>query len=161
MSDLFLVRHCEPRVTGVMLGASDPGLSKAGRAQAATLLPGVKFSAVYASPLRRALETARILARGAPLEIISDLRDISFGIWDGRTWSDIEAANPELAARKILDWHGVTPPGGEPWTQFAERVIAAFERLRTGPRPAAVVAHAAVLHVIAQIDRPYGGIYEL
>ncbi|HLH39246.1 MAG TPA: histidine phosphatase family protein [Bryobacteraceae bacterium] len=158
MPGLFVVRHCEPAVTGVLLGQCDPPLSEAGRAHAASLrLP--KLAAIFSSPLRRARETAEAIARGAPVQIIDDLREISYGAWDGRAWREIEAE--EIAARKMADWRGVTPPGGEPWRDFESRVARALERIRAGPRPAAIVAHAAVNRVIANIDQDYGGIHEL
>jgi broad specificity phosphatase PhoE len=159
MPQLFLVRHAEPALTGVLLGQCDPELSDAGRSQASSLSLDVRM--IYSSPLRRALETARLMARGAPVEIVDDLREITFGPWDGRTWADIASLEPELAARKLEDWRGVTNSGGEPWSDFAARVKRAFERIAAGERPAAVVAHAGVLHVIAQVDLPYGGVHEL
>lgn len=160
MPGLFVVRHCEPALTGVLLGQCDPPLGEAGRAQAAALrFP--KLAIIYSSPLRRALETAQAIARGAPVEIIDDLREITYGLWDGRVWAEIEAADPELAARKLADWRGVTPPGGETWKHFSARVMRAFDRIHAGPRPAAVVAHAAVNQLITEVDQPYGGIHEL
>jgi broad specificity phosphatase PhoE len=161
MPSLFLVRHAEPAITGVLLGSLDPALSDAGRAQAATLLKDVALTMVYSSPLRRALETAQLLARGKPIEIVEELREISHGDWDGLTWSAIEARDPELASRKLADWRGVTAPRGEPWEHFAERVGQAFERIRRGPRPAAIVAHAAVNQLIGNVDQSYGDVYEL
>jgi broad specificity phosphatase PhoE len=160
MPGLFVVRHCEPARTGVLLGQCDPPLSEAGRAQAAALrFP--ELAMVYSSPLRRALETAHAIAHGAPVEIVDDLREITYGAWDGRAWAEIEGEDPELAARKLRDWRGVTPPGGETWREFSTRVRGAFDRIRAGPRPAAIVAHAAVNQIITQVDQPYGGVYEL
>jgi alpha-ribazole phosphatase len=159
MPGLFVVRHCEPALTGVILGQCDPPLSEAGRVHAASLELNVAI--VYSSPLRRALETAGKIARGAPIEIVGDLREITYGAWDGRTWNEIESEDPELAARKLADWRGVTPPGGEDWKKFVARVSGAFQRIRQGPRPAAIVAHAAVNHVIANVDQPYGGVHEI
>lgn len=161
MSGLFLVRHAEPAITGVILGALDPPLSDAGRAQAAKLFEDVKLAMVYSSPQRRALETARTIARGAPLEILDDLREISHGDWDGLTWREIEARDPELAARKLSDWRGVTAPNGETFEAFADRTARAFERIRRGPRPAAIVAHAGVNQLLGKIDQAYGDVYEL
>ncbi len=162
---IFVVRHCEPELTGVLLGQCDPPLTAAGRAQAASMLPGVELSIVYTSPLRRALETARILACGAPVEIdvkvIDDLREITYGAWDGHTWAEIAAADPDLARRKLHDWRGVTPPGGEPWEDFVARVKRAFDAIRKGPRPAAIVAHAGVNEVLGASRQNYGEIHEL
>jgi broad specificity phosphatase PhoE len=161
MPGLFLVRHTEPAITGVLLGSLDPPLSDAGRKHAAVLLQNVKLAVVYSSPMRRALETARLLARDAPIQIVDDLREISYGDWDGLTWNEIEARDPKLAARKLADWHGVTAPGGEPWEEFAGRVRRAFERIRHGPRPAATVAHAAVNQILGNVDQSYGDVHEL
>ncbi len=161
MSGLYLVRHAQPAITGVMLGALDPGLSESGRAHAATVLQNTSLAIVYSSPQRRAVETAEIIARGTPVEIVADLREISHGDWNGLTWKEIEARDPELAARKLRDWRGVTAPNGEAFDAFSERVLRAFEHIRRGPRPAAIVGHAAVNKVIARIDQAYGDVYEL
>ena len=161
MPSLFLVRHAEPAITGVLLGSLDPPLSDAGRKQADTLLHDVALAMVYSSPLLRALETAQSIAHGAPIEVLDDLREISHGDWDGLTWSEIEARDPDLAARKLADWHGVTAPRGEPWHEFAARVARAFERVRGGPRPAAIVAHAAVNQLLGNVDQAYGDVHVL
>lgn len=161
MPNLYVIRHCEPVLTGVLLGQCDPPLSESGRAHAATLLQKITLAAVYSSPLRRAVQTAEIIARGRAVTIIDDLREITYGDWDGRTWAEIEAADPGLAARKLLDWPGVTPPGGEVYSSFTARVTRALEEIRNGPRPAAIVAHAAVNQVLCGVDQPYGGVHEL
>ncbi len=161
MPQLYVIRHCEPALTGVLLGQCDPPLSASGRAHAATLLDGIRLEAIYSSPLRRALETAQAIARAAPVTIVDDLREITYGEWDGLTWAEIEASAPDLAFRKLHDWQGVISPGGETWASFAARVARAFEKIRNGPRPAAMVAHAAVNQVLCGIDQPYGGVNEL
>jgi broad specificity phosphatase PhoE len=159
MPQLFLVRHCEPALTGVLLGQCDPPLSKRGREQAAAIFLDVAI--VYTSPLCRARETAELIARGARIEVVDELKEISYGSWDGRRWAEIEAEDPELAARKHADWRNVAVPGAELWNDFETRVRAAFAKIGKGSTPAAVVAHAGVLHVIAAVDLPYGGVHEL
>src|SRR5262249_1059859 len=144
MPDLFLVRHAEPVVSGVMLGQCDPPLSDRGREQAATLLRNVKLAIVSTSPLRRAFETAELLPQGAPIKVIDELKELRHGEWDGRPWDEIERLYPEIATRKLRDWRATTPPGGERWDDFVARVHRALEQIQQGPRPAAIVAHAAV-----------------
>jgi broad specificity phosphatase PhoE len=158
---IYLVRHAEPEITGVLLGQCDPPLSDAGRVQAASILEGIEVAIVYASPLRRALETARILARGVPVEVIDDLREITYGAWDGQAWAQIEAADPDLARRKLRNWRDVTPPGGEPWEDFVARVKRAFDAIREGSRPAAIVAHAGVNEILGATGQDYGDVHEL
>lgn len=161
MPGLYVVRHAEPALVGVLLGQYDPPLSEAGRSQAAALLKDVRWSVVYSSPLRRALETARLLARGAAIQIVPDLREITYGDWDGKTWAEIESADPVLARKKLNDWAAVTPPGGEAWPDFVARVTRAFEQIKRAPRPAAIVAHAAVNRVLTGVDQDYGDVHEL
>jgi len=161
MPDLYVVRHARPAVIGVLLGQTDPPLSEDGGRQAGELLRDVRLVRVYSSPLRRARETADLLARGACVEIMEDLREITYGEWDGLSWAEIEGRNEELARRKLADWGGVTPPGGEGWDAFRGRVLRAFERICMGPRPAAIVGHAAVNQILTGVEQAYGGVFEL
>ena len=144
---LYVVRHGEPAVRGVMLGSSDPPLSDAGRQQMRAIHLPVRV--VFTSPLRRALESATLMARDAEVLVVPELAEIGLGTWDGKTWDQIEASDPELARRKLKDWTGVTPPGGEPWAVFAARVERAIDVVRARAEDAAVVAHIAVNACIA------------
>ncbi len=149
MPKLYLVRHAEPELTGVLLGACDPPLSEAGkRAAAGIRLPDV--AVIYTSELRRARETASAIATG-PLIVDPDLNEISYGAWDGLSWADIVQRFPDEAEAKLADWQAVTPPGGEEWVRFEQRVARAVERIRAGAFPAAVVAHVTVNSVISTI----------
>lgn len=159
MSRIFLIRHAEPAITGVILGATDAPLSVRGHERARAMasgfadLPSVK--AVYASPLRRSLQTAAYLLQPwHPFAALDGLREISYGPWDGLTWEEIEAGDPGLADRKVADWLGVEVPGGEPWDDFKERVASALAGILAGPLPAAVVAHQGVN---AHLSRLLGG----
>lgn len=144
MPKLYLVRHAEPRLRGVVLGHTDTALSEAGKLCAQRI--STPQATVYCSPLLRARETALCLTP-SPI-ILEDLREISYGDWDGRTWSDIEQSDPDLARRKANDWRGVTPPGGEPWPAFEQRVRRALLAIRDTGAPCAVVAHLGVNSVI-------------
>ena len=148
MPKLHLVRHAEPERTGVLLGSCDPGLSEAGRRNAAVLVLDVHV--VYVSELRRARETVSAMSGRVPIVVMPDLNEISYGDWDGLAWSDIAAAQPALSAAKLANWKDVTPPGGEPWSAFEQRVRGALARVLAGPLPAAIVAHAAVNAVLAE-----------
>jgi broad specificity phosphatase PhoE len=139
MPELFVVRHAEPEMSGVMLGRTDPPLSAAGRLEARAKLSGLHCAVVYSSPLRRARETAEVIA--APVEVLDDLAEIAYGEWEGRSWAEIEQGWPDLARRKREDWFAVTPPGGESWEDVSARAARALKHVRLGPFPAVVVAH--------------------
>jgi probable phosphoglycerate mutase len=98
---------------------------------------------VWSSPLRRARETAEFVQARSMVEI-PELREIDHGEWTGKTWAEIEAGWPELAARKSADWLGVPAPGGETWPDFLKRVRDAWKIIRAGPASAAVVGHQGV-----------------
>jgi alpha-ribazole phosphatase len=149
MRTLYLIRHACPAVEGVLLGQSDPPLSDQGRRDAQRIFSGFEVKRVYSSPLRRALETAAFLRSPSKVSVLDDLAEISLGAWDGKCWEDVQRADPALANRKSEDWFGVTPPDGESWAAFTTRVLKALERVRSGPTPAAIVAHLAVNSVIA------------
>jgi alpha-ribazole phosphatase len=149
MRMLYLIRHACPTIEGVLLGQSDPPLSDQGRDDARRALSGLEVERVYSSPLRRARETATFLRSPVEVTVIDELAEISLGAWDGKCWEEVQHADPALANRKSEDWFGVTPPNGESWGTFTERVLNALEHARRGPMPAAIVAHWAVNSVIA------------
>ena len=151
MSTLYLIRHAEPVLRGVFLGSTDPGLSDRGRADAERKLGAMEVACVYSSPLNRACETAQVIPCGTPPVLLDGLREMSFGEWEGLTWAEIETHYPEVAERKVHAWIAVTPPGGEAWPDFSQRVARALETVRHGPFPAAVVAHMVVNSAIAQM----------
>ena len=108
-------------------GQSDPPLNASGRRQAHELaqrLRGESLDTVYASPLRRAYETAEIVAGGLGLEVqaVDALREVFLGAWEGLTLSEVEARFPEGYRRWVGHrdgWHG-----GESYDELAQRVIA-------------------------------------
>lgn len=167
MPALYLVRHGEPALRGVMLGRTDPPLSEAGRAQMSAVY--VAAEVVFTSPLRRAVESAELLARGAEIVVLPDLAEIGLGEWDGKSWDEIEAMDADLARRKLERWTEVTPPGGEPWAEFATRVRGALDVVICRGATAAIVGHIAVnaciASIVAGVDplafrQEYGQVYE-
>jgi len=149
MSSIFLIRHEEPELRGRFIGRMDPPLTPSGREAAVLKLGGLKVQAIYVSPLRRARQTADAIRCGVEPVILSELVEIDFGEWEGLTWRQIERRWPNTACRKVEDWLGVTTPGGECWSDLCARADRALERVLTGPKPAAVVAHMVVNAAIA------------
>jgi broad specificity phosphatase PhoE len=133
---IFVIRHGETEVTQEdrFAGTGDWALSEVGRNHAcglATRLRGFRLDAVYSSPLRRALETATIVAEphAVPVTPVEDLREINHGHWEGMTRAEVERQFPdEYAAyeRDPLDFHAT---GGEPARAVAERAVPALLRI--------------------------------
>ena len=136
MTRILLARHGETdwNRDGRWQGHADTSLNATGREQAHELerfLADVELDAVYSSDLRRALETAEIVARAKGLTVVSDsaLREIDDLEWTGLTWSEIESRFPEGARRHRAGGTGWEP--GETWEAMSERVIVALTRIAT------------------------------
>ncbi|MEZ4389994.1 MAG: histidine phosphatase family protein [Polyangiales bacterium] len=152
---LVFVRHgeSEGNRAGAFTGHSASPLTARGRAQAeavARALGDDGVSALYASDLRRAVETASPLAALTGLGLVTrrDLRERDMGEWVGRTFADIEANAPEdwrrLRARD-LDHR---PPGAETHRECAARVGAALDEIVASHDEGSVVlvSHGVAIH---------------
>lgn len=87
------------------------------------LLAGAPVSAVYASPLERAQQTARALAAPHGLEVRSDERLIEWSFWQrwaGTSWADLPTREPEVAAYE-RDPAGAFPD--DPLSAVGQRVL--------------------------------------
>jgi broad specificity phosphatase PhoE len=149
---LYLVRHgvaegCEGRC----VGRTDAPLSAAGTESIRTLAARWPRppQRLFASGLARAQGSAAVLA-GAwnlPVETEPRLGEMDFGGWDGRTWAELEAADGARLAEWMAAWVTVPAPGGESFTDVADRVRAWAAALpREGD--AAVVAHAGSIRAL-------------
>lgn len=101
---LLLIRHGQTpwNALGKIQGCTDIDLEDTGRLQAQLLSEKLNgdFSAIYTSPLKRAHETASILAAPTSLTPIATngLREINFGLWEGLTFKEVATKYPEAYA---------------------------------------------------------------
>jgi len=146
VTTFLLIRHGENDFVGRRLPGWTPGLhlNESGRAQAdalAALLRPVRLAAVCSSPLERALETARPLARskGMPVQRVRGLAEMQVGEWQGQSLR-------KLSRTKLWPVIQHTPslarfPGGESFAEAQARIVAALEALRRRyASPRAIVA---------------------
>lgn len=145
---LVLARHGETdwSRTGRHTGRTDIPLTETGRADARRLgglLAGRTFSRIVASPLSRAAETARLAGFGDRLELLDDLREWDYGIYEGRTRVEIAAEDPgwTVWSRPIAGGESLAELGAR-----ADRVIAA---LLATPGDVLVFSHGHFLRVLA------------
>jgi broad specificity phosphatase PhoE len=148
MPALYVIRHGEPAMTGVLLGQTDPPLSSKGISDASRLAEVARDGIVYTSPLLRARQTASYL-HSNPV-IVPEFIEITYGVWDGLSWNEIELRYPEQARAKMKQWEAVTPPKAESWEHFCSRVRLGLSRVLQGELPAVIVGHEAVNAVIAR-----------
>jgi probable phosphoglycerate mutase len=151
---VIAIRHGETawNVDTRIQGQLDIPLNDTGRWQAqrvARALAGEPLHAVYASDLGRALETAKALAAAVGVEVVTDpgLRERGFGIFEGRTWKEIEEQWPDLSARWRKRDPEFGPEGGETLVSFYDRCIGSATRLAAAHpgQTIALVAHGGVL----------------
>ena len=152
MKRVYLIRHALPDFPDGQrrcLGRTDLPLGDAGMAQAeamAASLPPV--TAVFSSPLTRAVQTARKIDQN--IIILDGLRELDYGQWDGLTFTEIRQQFPELYAAREGD-KSLMPPGAEPPEQALARFLGAMaEAARVSPRDFAVVAHGGVIELFLQ-----------
>ena len=154
---LLLLRHGETAWNRERRyqGWTDTPLSAEGLVQAEAASRELKehaFAAVYASPLRRALETAAVIAAAHGLEVETDpaFKELHFGRWEGLTLDEARAHDQALYARWADTPHLVTPPEGESLAEARRRVLEGLERLRAGHKDETVclVAHGIPVRIL-------------
>ena len=147
---IYLVRHGETALNAEhkMRGWDNPPLNEDGEADAekvAEVLAALKLDKIYCSDLKRATQTANTVNEAQqtarPLEPTLNLRTIDVGMWTGRP---VEQVEPRLAQLQAA-WRtkpDTEAPGGESFTSFQRRQLAAWREILDGKgAQVAVVSH--------------------
>jgi probable phosphoglycerate mutase len=136
MGLFYLLRHGETEwnAENRFCGRTDVPLSEAGRRQAKSLAERLKplpFEALYSSPLKRALETARLISEFVGLQPIPDQRlvELDYGQWEGKTLAEIMKSDPNTFRSWDADPGLVAPPGGESGLEARRRVVSFLDFL--------------------------------
>ncbi len=126
------------------LGSTDLPMGPEGLAQAramAAQLPVV--TAVFSSPLKRAVQTAGAL--GQEVTILQDLRELHAGEWEGLTFAQIRERYPSLYEARGMD-ESLPPPGAEDHAAGLTRFQHAMQTAAVlAPGDFAVVAHGGII----------------
>ena len=129
--NLYIVRHgqTEWNIQRRLQGISDIPLDAAGIEQAQNIarrLRDVHFTAIYASPLSRSIQTAQIIAahsaHAPSIQITRELMEISFGIYEGASIPALEADMPADFRIYRYTPSKATLPGGDCIAQRAEQL---------------------------------------
>lgn len=150
---LLLVRHGQSKWNAErrLQGQADIGLSTIGEAQADQLqetILKIGFSRAISSDLQRVQETARRIGAGSA-RLEPGLREIDVGDWTGQQIDEIRSKDEE----SYLGWRAglSTPPGGESWPEFVQRIVKTIETERTARCDnLLVVCHGGVIRAILQ-----------
>ncbi|HUO85122.1 MAG TPA: histidine phosphatase family protein [Thermoanaerobaculia bacterium] len=156
---LIFARHAETRhnVDGIAQGWSDSDLSDRGRAQVERLAARARKlspSAIFSSPLPRAVATAKPVAEalGLSLQLLDDLREMHCGQWEGRRFTEIREEDPERYRSWISD-PMVPCPEGESFHDVRMRMRRALDQIHAAgeTRGAApmVISHGTAIRIVA------------
>jgi len=154
---VIIVRHGRTEWNRVerFRGRVDIGLDEVGMKQAEVAAKRIRewpISAIYSSPLRRAMDTAEIIA--APLELnvqpMSGIIDIDYGSWQGLSTEQVVARDDSLYSRWIKSPYEVKFPGGESFTEVRERVASAIgDLIQQHPKETFVlVSHKVICQIL-------------
>jgi len=159
MTTLSLIRHgaTAGNAAGIFQGTRAYALSRHGRQQAyavAARLAEEHVSAVYSSALRRALDTAGVIAQACRCFVspAPAWREWDMGVWTGQK----SVGFYTHLARQCLSPATYVPQGGESWGQLQTRLLAALGQLATAqPQGEHVVCvtHGKCIEVLVQALR--------
>jgi alpha-ribazole phosphatase len=149
---LDLMRHGEPVGGRKYRGQIDDPLSEKGWAQMhAAVGESLPWTQIVSSPLLRCRAFAETLAErhGLPLVLDPRLKEVGFGVWEGKSAAEIEQAAPGSLAQFKADPLHARPADAEPLSDFHARVAAGLADLlvQYDGQHLLVVGHAGVMRM--------------
>ncbi len=154
---IYLLRHGETTNAARICfnGHYDVALSPRGEEQfqeISVALTPFPIRAVYCSDLRRTQDCAQLIARphGLTPEAFPELRELSFGRWEGLSVEEVREQYPEEYQKSFQDLETYHAPGGETFRQLEQRVIPKFLDLvsRHPEDEIVLVCHGGVNRII-------------
>lgn len=152
---IYLIRHgqTDGNARKQYCGFLNPGLNRDGCLQAERLrhrLEKERIHKIYSSDRKRAIQSARIIFKGRRIDKVADLREINFGIFEGKSHREIMHSNPGIYKKWLLDPYSAFIPEGESLNGFQERVTRALKGIIISGRnkTIAVVCHGGTISII-------------
>ncbi len=158
--EIYFVRHGQTdyNILGKYYGRTDVGLNEVGKEQAkemANFLAEFPLDKIIASPLKRAYDTAKIIAGNRAVKIEKEelLCEQNFGIFEGKTYLELQKEYPEQLRRWNADFQNEVLENGESFRQVRERVDCFVEKLKLEKeKTILIVAHKGTFgHLFASI----------
>ena len=152
---------------GIYCGSTDIPLNEEGISGLSELLNSCAYPYaewVFSSPLSRAKETAKLLYGDTEIIEIEDLREMSFGEFEGKSMSELK--NNDLFAGFITGKPHAIPKGAETPEAFFSRcedaIISIVKLMMTSNvHSAAVITHASIIgNILAYLAYPKAQPYE-
>ncbi|HSQ42248.1 MAG TPA: histidine phosphatase family protein [Fibrobacteraceae bacterium] len=152
---MILLRHAPVMQNGLCYGSFEIPVQEV----AHTTLSALKTQwekmgspSVVSSPASRCLKLAQTLVQESGATVISDprLREMNFGTWEGRPWSELPRAETEIWTN---DWETQRPPQGETYSEIRTRVLASAAEWFHRDANAWFVTHAGPIRILLAQQR--------
>lgn len=157
MTRIILVRHGQTdwNRTERFRGRIDVELNETGHRQAQAIAKRLckePIAALYASPLKRAFQTAQPIAEACALEVqpLEEINDIDYGDWAGHSPEEVAGRYEDLYRAWLDTPHLIQFPNGENLDQVRSRAWGALEQvcLRHAGQTAVLVSHVVINRVL-------------
>lgn len=156
MKKVTFLRHGKIASAGRYVGSTDVSLSKEGETQIATMRPYFSenlYQSIYSSPLKRCVQTCESLNIEKRIFFDDRLREIDFGLWEGKSFDEIATTSPEEIEVWARGEEDFAFPEGESVSSFRNRITSFCATLRTTDSPTIlIIAHGGVIrHMICNL----------
>lgn len=168
--NIYLLRHGQienPDKRKRFIGQVDFTLSEEGKnnyERLSNFFLNKQIKEIYSSDLKRSRESAKIIASKLNLKVneINSFREISMGLWDGKTFEEIKNSYPEEFDLRGIDIYNFKPPLGESFLEVENRALPVFlEILKKSQGNLIIVGHAGLNRVLIKniLDFPEKNIF--
>lgn len=165
---IYFIRHGKTlwNVEERYIGRTDLPLCQAGieELQKKWGKSSIKFDYLYSSPMKRCVETAKILFPEADIKTESNLRERDFGIFEGKRYGDLK---DDINFIKFVESKGTFPiPDGESREDFEKRISAGVRNIiseteANGGQSLGLVTHGGVImHLLSNLSVRGGTIFD-
>lgn len=147
--DIILVRHGETEDNvSKKFSTKDIHLTDRGKEQikkTRELVETLSFEKVYVSPLKRTMETMKILGLDGHVE--DRIQEVDFGLFEGKDYETVIREFPDEIKKWNEDYINYPAPEGESIKQAYERVTSFLEELVKRDKDALLVCHDGVIKI--------------
>ena len=165
MKVLYFIRHgaTAGNLERRYIGRTDEPLCSEGRQQIAALQnAGLYADKIFASPMLRTRQTARMIFPDKEVQLVDDFRETDFGVFEGKTADEL-SGDPRYQVWLDTFCRGPVP-GGEEIADFKRRCCDAFSHcvgeLPDGKCGAFVMHGGVIMAILERFARPRRGFYD-
>jgi len=165
MKQFYIIRHTTPDIDqGICYGISDLDINKDFEQEATSIkliLNNTKSDFVYSSPLQRCDKLAQYLFPETNIKYNDNLKELDFGNWEMKKWSEIDPHEMNIWSEDILNQ---SPHKGESFGQFYDRAVKYFNQLENNTRDnttTTIVTHSGIIRCLLMkfLEIPYHKIF--